>query len=237
MPPTSSNFLDSPTKKIMDLVESAKITYDPGFTLKQYVRSAQAILNQADQARVKGDMEGAFVNSLKATTIIFELVRRDKDYEKHKSDPDYLATKKRVIGMLDDTEKIKELLLAKYESVHEIDTQAIEAASKAGKPKPPPRPHKPVFLSSKFDGTTPPTAIPTSFGSSSSSSASATPATSSTIIYSVYTTSYAKQLDVRNVSVRITKQLLDPSSSSDSSSSSSTGPYSGASNISTCCVD
>ncbi|KAG0028135.1 ubiquitin-specific protease doa4 [Podila clonocystis] len=176
MLPTNSNFLDSPTKKIKDLVESAKITYDPSFTLKQYVRSAQAILNQADQARVKGDMEGAFVNSLKATTIIFELVHRDKDYEKHKTDPDYLAAKKRVIGMLDDTEKIKELLLAKYESVHEIDTQAIEAASKAGKPKPPPRPHKPVFLSSKFDGTTPSTTVPTSFGSSSSSSTPAAPA-------------------------------------------------------------
>ncbi|KAG0092745.1 ubiquitin-specific protease doa4 [Podila epicladia] len=130
MLPTSSNFLDSPTKKIKGLVESAKLTYDPNFTLKQYVRSAQAILNQ------------------------------------------------RVIGMLDDTEKIKELLLAKYESVHEIDTQAIEAASKAGKPKPPPRPHKPVFLSSKFDGTIPVTAVPTSFGSSSSSSAPVTPATS-----------------------------------------------------------
>lgn len=80
--------------------------------------------------------------------------------------------------MLDDTEKIKELLLAKYESLHDIDTQAMEAASKAGKPKPPPRPNKPVFLSSKFDGSTPSTSVPTSFGASSSSSVPTTPATS-----------------------------------------------------------
>ncbi|KFH69872.1 hypothetical protein MVEG_04676 [Podila verticillata NRRL 6337] len=178
MLPTSSNFLDSPTKKIKDLVEAAKITYDPSFTLKQYVRSAQTILNKADQARVKGDMEGAFVSSLKATTIMLELVNKDKDYDKHKTDSEYLATKQRVINMLDDTEKIKELLLAKYESLHDIDTQAMEAASKAGKPKPPPRPNKPVFLSSKFDGSTPSTSVPTSFGSSSSSSAPATPAAS-----------------------------------------------------------
>lgn len=82
--------------------------------------------------------------------------------------------------MLDDTEKIRDLLLAKYESLHEIDTQAMETASKAGKPKPPPRPNKPVFLSSKFDGSTPSTSVPTSFGSSSSSSSvPATPAASS----------------------------------------------------------
>ncbi|KAG0343335.1 ubiquitin-specific protease doa4 [Podila humilis] len=148
MLPTTSSFLDSPTKKIKDLVDAAKINYDSNFTLKQYVRSAQALLKK--------------------------VVTKDKDFNKLKSDSEYLATKQLVIDALDNSEKIKDLLQAKYESLHNIDMQAMQAASNAGKPKPPPRPTKPEFLSaSRFDGQAPVSSPPTSNNAIASSSSSA----------------------------------------------------------------
>ena len=45
LPTTSFNVLDSPAKKIKDLIDAAKVEYDPNFSLKNYVRSAQSILN------------------------------------------------------------------------------------------------------------------------------------------------------------------------------------------------
>ncbi|KAG0284703.1 ubiquitin-specific protease doa4 [Linnemannia gamsii] len=180
---STTNVLDSPVKKIKSLIDAAKVQLDPKVTLRQYVRSAIAILNLADTARVKGDMEGAFVNYLKGTTIVLEIVPQVKDFEKQKNDSEYLGIKKRVVGLFSDTEKIKELLQAKYESIQDIEALALAAAAKAGKPKPPPRPNKPKFLSaSQHDGlapitaasafansssSAPPTPLPTMYGSSS----------------------------------------------------------------------
>ncbi|KAF9901611.1 ubiquitin-specific protease doa4 [Linnemannia zychae] len=168
----TTNVLDSPTKKIKSLIDAAKLQRDPKVTLRSYVRSANNILNLADTARVKGDMEGAFVNYLKATTIVLEIVTQAKDFDKN--DTDYVAVKKRVVDLISDTEKIKELLLAKYESIQEIEASALAAAAKAGRPKPPPLPSKPKFLSSsQHDGQAPITAA--SAFTNSSSSAPATP--------------------------------------------------------------
>ncbi|KAG0254701.1 ubiquitin-specific protease doa4 [Mortierella polycephala] len=153
---TSLNVLDSPQKKIKDLVEAAKVEHDPKYTLKNYVRSAQLVLNLAETARIKGDMEGAFVNYLKATTIVLEVVTHCKDFEKQKTDTEYQAIKKRVVALISDTEKIRELLTAKYESIQETEASALATAAKAGRPKPPPRPNKPEFLSSsRYDGQAP----------------------------------------------------------------------------------
>lgn len=57
-----TNFLDSPTKKIKDLVEAAKVTYDPSFTLKQYVRSAQTILTKVNGC--PGEAQGGVLPEL-----------------------------------------------------------------------------------------------------------------------------------------------------------------------------
>ncbi|KAG0065974.1 ubiquitin-specific protease doa4 [Linnemannia elongata] len=166
---STTNVLDSPTKKIKSLVEASKVQLDPKFTLRNYVRSANSILNLADTARVKGDMEGAFVNYLKATTIVLEIVPQVKDFEKHKNDSEYVATKKRVVGLISDTEKIRELLQAKFESIQDIEASALAAAAKAGRPKPPPLPSKPKFLSSsQHDGQAPITAA-SAFANASSS--------------------------------------------------------------------
>ncbi|KAF9178547.1 ubiquitin-specific protease doa4 [Haplosporangium sp. Z 767] len=155
---TSLNVLDSPNKKIKDLVKAAKVEHESKYTLKNYVRSAQLILNLADSARVKGDMEGAFINYLKATAIVLEVVPHCKDFEKQKTDPEYQAIKKRVVDLISDTEMIRELLMAKYESIQETEASALATAAKAGRPKPPPRPNKPEFLSSsRYDGQTPST--------------------------------------------------------------------------------
>ncbi|KAG0303944.1 ubiquitin-specific protease doa4, partial [Linnemannia gamsii] len=171
MPPYTSttNVLDSPAKKIKSLVDAANVQLDPAFTLRNYVRSALSILNLADTARVKGDMEGAFVNYLKATTIVLEIVPQVKDFEKQKSDSDYVGIKKRVVGLISDTEKIRELLQAKYESIQNIEASALATAAKAGRPKPPPLPNKPKFLSSsQHDGHAPITAA-SAFANASSS--------------------------------------------------------------------
>ncbi|KAI1320905.1 ubiquitin-specific protease doa4 [Mortierella claussenii] len=153
---STTTVLDSPQKKIHDLVAAAKIHRDASYTPKQYVRSAQSILNSADTARVRGDMEGAFVLYLKATTIVLEVVTQDKDFEKFKTDQEYVTIKKRIIELFSDTEKIKDLLLAKYQSIQDIEASALATAAKAGRPKPPPRPSKPEFLSSsRYDGQAP----------------------------------------------------------------------------------
>ncbi|KAF9127736.1 ubiquitin-specific protease doa4 [Mortierella sp. 14UC] len=168
----TTNVLDSPTKKIKSLIDAAKVQRDPKVTLRSYVRSANTILNLADTARVKGDMEGAFVNYLKATTIVCEIVTQAKDFDKN--DPAYVAVRKRVGDLISDTEKIRELLLAKYESIQDIEASALAAAAKAGRPKPPPLPNKPKFLSSsQHDGQAPITAA--SAFTNSSSSVPATP--------------------------------------------------------------
>ncbi|KAG0205102.1 ubiquitin-specific protease doa4 [Mortierella sp. GBA30] len=185
---TNINVLDSPAKKIKDLIGASKVQYDPSFSLKTYVRSAQSILNRADMSRVRGDMEGAFVNYLKATSrlfsavcvgllsIVLEVVPQDKDFEKNRMDPEYIAIKKRIVDLISDTEKIKELLQAKYVSIQDIEASALATAAKAGRPKPPPRPSKPEFLSSsRHDGQAPITA--SSPVMQSSFSAPATPAT------------------------------------------------------------
>ncbi|KAF9137336.1 ubiquitin-specific protease doa4 [Mortierella sp. GBA39] len=166
---STTNVLDSPTKKIKSLVDASKVQLDPKFTLRNYVRSANPILNLADTARVKGDMEGAFVNYLKATTIVLEIVPKVKDFEKHKNDPEYVAIKKRVVGLISDTEKIRELLQAKYESIQDIEALALAAAAKASQSKPPAIPSKPKFLSSfQYDGQAPITAA-SAFANASSS--------------------------------------------------------------------
>ncbi|KAF9101438.1 ubiquitin-specific protease doa4 [Mortierella sp. GBA35] len=175
----STNVLDSPAKKIKSLLQQAKVQLDPDpkFTLRNYVRSAHSILNLADTARVKGDMEAAFVNYLKATTIVAEVIPQVKDFEKHKSDPEYVAIKMRVMELISDTEKIRDLLTAKYESMQDIEAAALAAAAKATRPRPPPRPVKPGFLSSsQHDGQAPIAA--TSTFANASSSAPATPSVS-----------------------------------------------------------
>ncbi|KAF9284528.1 ubiquitin-specific protease doa4 [Mortierella alpina] len=176
LPTTSFNVLDSPAKKIRDLIDAAKVEYDPNFSLKNYVRSAQSILNLADTSRVKGDMEGAFVNYLKAIAIVLEVVTHDKDFEKYKADSEYVVIKKRIASLIPDTEKIRELLQAKYESIQDIEASALATAAKAGRPKPPPRPSKPEFLSAtRHDGQAPITSSSPLL--QSSFSAPATPAT------------------------------------------------------------
>ncbi|KAF9359344.1 ubiquitin-specific protease doa4 [Mortierella sp. AD094] len=195
----TSTVLDSPQKKIQNLVAASRVEYDPGYGPKKYIRSAHGILNLADTARVRGEMEGAFVNYLKATTVVLEIVPHDKEFDKIKTDPEYVKIKKvkdarmlgykltddfelyrdalqninsykflqRVVDLLPDTEKIKELLLAKYESIQDIEASALATAAKAGRPKPPPRPSKPEFLSSsRYDGQTPIAAMPTQVNSS-----------------------------------------------------------------------
>ncbi|KAF8937450.1 ubiquitin-specific protease doa4 [Haplosporangium gracile] len=166
---STTNVLDSPTEKIKSLVEASKVQYDAKFTFRNYVRSANSILNLADTARVKGDMEGAFVNYLKATTIMVEIVTQAKDFEKHKNDSEYVATRKRVEELISDTEKIRDLLQAKYESIQVTEASALAAAAKASRPKPPPLPNKPKFLSSsQHDGQAPFTAA-SAFANASSS--------------------------------------------------------------------
>ncbi|KAF9113243.1 ubiquitin-specific protease doa4 [Mortierella sp. AM989] len=151
----ATTILDSPQKKIGNLIAAAKVEHDPSFSAKSYIRSAHGILNAADTARVKGDMEGAFVHYLKATTIVLEVVPHDREFEKTKTDLEYVKIKKKVVDLFPDTEKIKDLLLAKYESIQEVEASALAAAAKAGRPKPPPRPSKPEFLSSsRYDGQT-----------------------------------------------------------------------------------
>ncbi|KAF9914328.1 ubiquitin-specific protease doa4 [Lobosporangium transversale] len=159
---TTATVLDSPQKKIRDLVVAAKVDRDPSISPKQYVRSAEKILNSAHFARVRGDMEEAFVLYVKASTIVLEVVTHDKDFEKYKTDQEYVAIKKRIVELFSDTEKIKDLLMAKYESIQDVEANALVAAAKAGRPKPPPRPNKPDFLSSsRYDGQAPiPSASP-----------------------------------------------------------------------------
>ncbi|GJJ68477.1 ubiquitin carboxyl-terminal hydrolase 8 [Entomortierella parvispora] len=152
--PSTSNVLDSPAKKIKDLVDRARVQLDPSYSFKNYVSSANTLLNSADLARVRGDMEGAFVQYLKATAIVLEVVKETKDYEKHKTDSGYLALKKRIMGLFSDTEKIKDLLKAKYEQIQEIEAAALATAARPGRPKPPPKPSKPDFLSARHDGQT-----------------------------------------------------------------------------------
>ncbi|KAF9170063.1 ubiquitin-specific protease doa4 [Mortierella sp. AD011] len=162
----TSTVLDSPQKKIQNLVAASTVEYDPSYDARKYIRSAHGILNLADTARVKGEWEGAFVNYLKATAIVLEVVPQDKEFN-IKSDQEYLKIKKRVVDLLPDTEKIKELLLAKYESIQDTEASALATAAKAGRPKPPPRPTKPEFLSSsRYDGQTPITAASTQANSS-----------------------------------------------------------------------
>ncbi|KAK3807841.1 MAG: hypothetical protein J3Q66DRAFT_289072, partial [Benniella sp.] len=81
-------------------------------------------------------------------SIVLEVVTQDKDFEKLKTDPEYLAIKGRVKELFSDTEKIKVLLLEKYQMLQEVETLALETAAKANRPKPPPLPSKPTFLSS-----------------------------------------------------------------------------------------
>ncbi|KAF8939162.1 ubiquitin-specific protease doa4 [Dissophora ornata] len=153
---TTATVLDSPQKKIQDLLAAARVQRDPKFSSKQYIRSAQSIINAGGTARVKGDMEGAFVSYLKATTIVLEVVPQNKDFDKLKTDPEYMKIKKEVNDLFSDTEKIKELLTAKYRSIQEVEASALATAAKAGRPKPPPRPSKPAFLSSsQHDGHAP----------------------------------------------------------------------------------
>ncbi|KAG0256765.1 ubiquitin-specific protease doa4, partial [Linnemannia exigua] len=169
---STTNVLDSPAKKIKCLIDAAKVQRDPKVTVRNYVRSANNILDLAHAAQVKGDMEGAFVSYLKATTIVCEIVTQAKDFDKN--DPDYMAVRKRVVSLISDTEKIKELLLEKYESIQDIEASALATAAKAGRPKPPPLPNKPKFLSSsQHDGQAAITAA--SAFTNSSSSAPATP--------------------------------------------------------------
>ncbi|KAG0052225.1 ubiquitin-specific protease doa4 [Gryganskiella cystojenkinii] len=149
-----SNVLDTPAKKIKDLITQSKVQYDPTFSTKSYVRSAQAILNTADIARVKGQMETAFVAYLKATSIMLEIVPQRKDFDKSKTDPEYISIMKGIPKVFKDTELIKELLTAKYESVQQVDAAALAAAAKPGRAAPPPKPSKPEFLQVS-SGTTP----------------------------------------------------------------------------------
>ncbi|KAG0228549.1 ubiquitin-specific protease doa4 [Actinomortierella wolfii] len=148
-----SNVLDEPAKKLRDLAELAKVTYDPRFSVIRYVRSAQGIIQLAEMAYIEGNLETSYINYLKAVSIVLEVVQQDKDFEKQKLDPEYLAMRKNIIDTLPKIEAMKETLLAKYRTMQEIDAEALETAAKGGKPKPPPRPSKPAFLSSnKYDG-------------------------------------------------------------------------------------
>ncbi|KAF9921285.1 ubiquitin-specific protease doa4 [Linnemannia zychae] len=152
----ATNVLDSPAKKIKSLVDAAQVQLDPSLTVRKYVRSAHTILNSGDTARVKGDMESAFVYYLRATMIVIEIIPRIKDFKKHENDSEYLAVKKKIKAMMDDTERIRELLQAKYESIQDIEASALAAAAKASRPKPPAVPNKPKFLSSsQHDGQSP----------------------------------------------------------------------------------
>ncbi|KAF9586117.1 ubiquitin-specific protease doa4 [Lunasporangiospora selenospora] len=78
---------------------------------------------------------------------------KDKEFEKLKTDPEYIAVKKRIVDLLPDTEKLKELLQRKYQSIQDIETSALATAAKTARPKPPPRPTKPDFL--RHDGQPP----------------------------------------------------------------------------------
>lgn len=43
--PSTSNVLDSPAKKIKDLVDRARVQHDPSYSFKNYVSSANTLLN------------------------------------------------------------------------------------------------------------------------------------------------------------------------------------------------
>ncbi|KAF9198608.1 ubiquitin-specific protease doa4 [Haplosporangium sp. Z 27] len=164
---TSATVFDSPQKKIHNLVLAARVDYDPTFGAEKYMRSAQRILNLADTARIKGDMEKAFINYIKASSIVLEVVTHDKEYNKLKTNSEYIKIKKRVTELFSDTEKIKDLLKAKYESIQEVDASALATAAKGNRPKPPPRPSKPDFLSSsRYDGQMSTAVSPTQVNSS-----------------------------------------------------------------------
>ncbi|KAG0002586.1 ubiquitin-specific protease doa4, partial [Modicella reniformis] len=153
---TTIAVLDSPQQKIQSLVAQARVQREPGHSAKQYIRSAQSVLNAAEMARTRGELEAAFVQYLRATTIVLEVVPQDKDFDKLKSDTEYLAIKNRIRELFSDTEKIKKMLLERYEKIQEIEASALETAAKASRPKPPPRPNKPDFLSaSRHDGQVP----------------------------------------------------------------------------------
>ncbi|KAF9349340.1 ubiquitin-specific protease doa4 [Mortierella sp. NVP85] len=147
---TTLAVLDTPQQKLQSLVLASKVIREPSYSAKQYIRSAQSILNVADLARTRGELEDAFVKYLRATSIVLEVVTQDKDFEKLKTDPEYLAIKGRVKELFSDTEKIKVLLLEKYQMLQEVETLALETAAKASRPKPPPLPNKPTFLSSAY---------------------------------------------------------------------------------------
>ncbi|KAG0234178.1 ubiquitin-specific protease doa4 [Mortierella sp. GBA43] len=144
---TTIGLLDSPQQKIQSLVTAAMVQRDPTYTAKHYIRSAQSLLNVGDSNRSRGELEEAFVKYLRATSIVLEVIPQDKDFDKLRMDQEYLAIKKRVKELFSTTERIKELLQEKYEQIREIEASALETAAKADRPKPPPLPNKPSYLS------------------------------------------------------------------------------------------
>ncbi|KAF9973528.1 ubiquitin-specific protease doa4 [Actinomortierella ambigua] len=144
-----------PSKKLNDLAEMAKVKYDPRFTVVQYSRAAQNVIERATY--IEGDKKTAYVNYLKALSIVLEAVQQDKDFEKQKQSPEYQAVRMTVVNVvLPKVEAMKQSLEAEYRLMQEVEAEALETAAKVGKPKPPPRPSKPAFLSSNnFDRSSP----------------------------------------------------------------------------------
>ncbi|KAG9284877.1 hypothetical protein G9A89_003800 [Geosiphon pyriformis] len=97
---------------ISELKEAAIVKVDPSYKIKTWLKSTKSLLDQAENAKIKQDLNTLYVTSLKVASIILEVVPHHKDFNHMTEDIsyDYFELKRKIPGVLEDAEEVAKLL-------------------------------------------------------------------------------------------------------------------------------